>query len=82
MWDPQRLTTLWACMAYYRDSFTYFTYYNIISVILNKENKKRNWEKCMKEISQLIVSKRHLSAVVLVMNQLQVSWRYSRSFLK
>jgi hypothetical protein len=24
MWDPQRLTTLWACTACYRDSFTYF----------------------------------------------------------
>jgi hypothetical protein len=25
MWDPQRLTTLWAFTACYRDSFTYFT---------------------------------------------------------
>jgi hypothetical protein len=25
MWDPQCLTTLWASMAYYRDTFT-FTY--------------------------------------------------------
>jgi hypothetical protein len=24
MWDPQRLTTLWAFTACYRDSFTYF----------------------------------------------------------
>jgi hypothetical protein len=23
MWDPQRLTTLWASMAWYRDSFTF-----------------------------------------------------------
>jgi hypothetical protein len=23
MWDPQRLTTLWASMACYRDSFTF-----------------------------------------------------------
>jgi hypothetical protein len=27
MWDPQRLTTLWAFTACYRDSFTYF-YFN------------------------------------------------------
>jgi hypothetical protein len=25
MWEPQRLTTLWASTACYRDSFTYFT---------------------------------------------------------
>jgi hypothetical protein len=25
MWDPQRLTTLWASTACYRDSFTFFT---------------------------------------------------------
>jgi hypothetical protein len=24
MWDPQRLTTLWASMAWYRDSFTFY----------------------------------------------------------
>jgi hypothetical protein len=24
LWDPQRLTTLWASMAWYRDSFTFF----------------------------------------------------------
>jgi hypothetical protein len=24
MWDPQRLTTLWASMACYMDSFTFF----------------------------------------------------------
>jgi hypothetical protein len=23
LWDPQRLTTLWASMAWYRDSFTF-----------------------------------------------------------
>jgi hypothetical protein len=26
MWEPRRLTTLWAFMACYRDSFTFFTY--------------------------------------------------------
>jgi hypothetical protein len=25
MWEPRRLTTLWAFTAYYRDSFTFFT---------------------------------------------------------
>jgi hypothetical protein len=24
MWEPRRLTTLWACMAYYRDSFSFY----------------------------------------------------------
>jgi hypothetical protein len=24
MWDPRRLTTLWASTAWYRDSFTFF----------------------------------------------------------
>jgi hypothetical protein len=28
MWEPQRLITMWASMAYYRDSFA-FTYSNI-----------------------------------------------------
>jgi hypothetical protein len=27
MWDPQRLTTLWAFTACYRDSFTFFRGY-------------------------------------------------------
>jgi hypothetical protein len=32
MWDPQRLTTLWAFTACYRDSFTFiFTYVLIIT---------------------------------------------------
>jgi hypothetical protein len=26
MWEPQRLTTLWASMACYRDSFTFFLF--------------------------------------------------------
>jgi hypothetical protein len=26
MWEPRRLTTLWAFMACYRDSFTFFTF--------------------------------------------------------
>jgi hypothetical protein len=25
MWEPRRLTTLWAAMACYRDSFTFFS---------------------------------------------------------
>jgi hypothetical protein len=28
MWEPRRLTTLWASTAYYRDSFT-FTFYKL-----------------------------------------------------
>jgi hypothetical protein len=28
MWDPQRLTTLWAFTAWYRDSFTFLLYFN------------------------------------------------------
>jgi hypothetical protein len=27
MWEPQHLTTLWAFMACYRDSYTLFTFY-------------------------------------------------------
>jgi hypothetical protein len=27
-WEPRRLTTQWASTACYRDSFTYFYYYN------------------------------------------------------
>jgi hypothetical protein len=27
MWEPQRLTTLWASIACYKDSFTFFTSY-------------------------------------------------------
>jgi hypothetical protein len=26
MWDPRRLTALWASVAFYRDSFTFFTF--------------------------------------------------------
>jgi hypothetical protein len=29
MWEPERLTTLWAFMACYRDSFTFMCKYNI-----------------------------------------------------
>jgi hypothetical protein len=36
MWEPRRLTTLWASTACYRDSFTFylhiFYFYNIIIV--------------------------------------------------
>jgi hypothetical protein len=35
MWDPQRLTTLWASTACYRDSFTFLP-----TQSLNKELKK------------------------------------------
>jgi hypothetical protein len=28
IWEPQRLTTLWASMADYRDSFTFFFHHN------------------------------------------------------
>jgi hypothetical protein len=38
MWDPQRLTTLWASMTGYRDSFTFFTSIYIYDL---KENRKR-----------------------------------------
>jgi hypothetical protein len=34
MWEPQRLTNLWASTAYYRDSFTYF-YFTSMYVILD-----------------------------------------------
>jgi hypothetical protein len=30
MWEPQHLTTLWAFTAWYRDSFTFFTFTHII----------------------------------------------------
>jgi hypothetical protein len=30
MWEPRRLTTLWASTACYRDSFTFFPLYNVI----------------------------------------------------
>jgi hypothetical protein len=30
MWDPQRLTTLWASMACYRDSFTFYIHIHAI----------------------------------------------------
>jgi hypothetical protein len=34
MWDPQRLTNLWASMACYRDSFTLpSTYVNLLHLI-------------------------------------------------
>jgi hypothetical protein len=28
MWEPRRLTTLWASMACYRDSFTFFMHFS------------------------------------------------------
>jgi hypothetical protein len=33
MWDPQRLTTLWAFTACYRDSFYFYFTYNDIELI-------------------------------------------------
>jgi hypothetical protein len=27
MWEPQRLTTLWASTTYYKNSFTFFVYF-------------------------------------------------------
>jgi hypothetical protein len=42
MWDPQRLTTLWAFTACYRDSFTFFTF--IVKVLL-----KTNLRACVLE---------------------------------
>jgi hypothetical protein len=38
MWDPQRLTTLWASMACYRDSFIFFTI-QLKAVISGKKGK-------------------------------------------
>jgi hypothetical protein len=35
MWDPQRLTTLWACMACYRDSFTFLLLYIYIYIYIH-----------------------------------------------
>jgi hypothetical protein len=30
-WEPCRLTTAWACMIYYRDSFTFFFFWPCLS---------------------------------------------------
>jgi hypothetical protein len=42
MWDPQRLTTLWAFSARYKDSFT-FTFYNEIKRRNLHQNLSDNW---------------------------------------
>jgi hypothetical protein len=34
MWEPRRLTTLWAFKACYRDSFTFFTFFIIMIIIV------------------------------------------------
>jgi hypothetical protein len=34
MWEPRRLTTLWASTACYRDSFTFFTDYQLLINII------------------------------------------------
>jgi hypothetical protein len=36
MWEPQRLTTLWAFRACYRESFTFYLYYNVKKKISNR----------------------------------------------
>jgi hypothetical protein len=33
MWEPRRLTSLWAYMAYYRDSFTFLTFFLVVPVL-------------------------------------------------
>jgi hypothetical protein len=38
MWQPQRLTTLWAFMACYRDSFTLYQFALKDKIILAKKN--------------------------------------------
>jgi hypothetical protein len=38
MWEPRRLTILWAFTAYYRDSFTLFTFIIIILIIMTIVN--------------------------------------------
>jgi hypothetical protein len=32
MWEPWRLITLWASMACYRDSFSFFFFYNLVKI--------------------------------------------------
>jgi hypothetical protein len=44
MWEPRRLTTLWASTACYRDSFTFFTYVNISVDHNNFIIVINNWE--------------------------------------
>jgi hypothetical protein len=47
MWEPQRLTTLWAFTAWYRDSFTFFhllLHYNIytpVDGVIHKRKRKQ-----------------------------------------
>jgi hypothetical protein len=48
MWDPQLLTTLWASMACYRDSFTFITFTVLHS--LNKSGRENYETKCRSEI--------------------------------
>jgi hypothetical protein len=42
MWDPQRLTTLWASMAWYRDSFTLWVQTKSDGDLWLLSNKGRN----------------------------------------
>jgi hypothetical protein len=60
MWEPRRLTTLWAFMACYRDSFTFFLYeqhdtrWHFSFILLNILSKLtrtwRLWELVMSEL--------------------------------
>jgi hypothetical protein len=40
MWEPQRLTTLWASMASYRDSFTFLPYLKEVKAIESEANQE------------------------------------------
>jgi hypothetical protein len=42
MWEPRRLTTLWASMACYRDSFTYYLMNRFMFAINEHNNVHRN----------------------------------------
>jgi hypothetical protein len=51
MWEPRRLTNLWASTACYRDSFTFFFYlYLILKLFLQATYKLLNSER---EVSTL-----------------------------
>jgi hypothetical protein len=44
MWEPRRLTTLWASMACYRDSFTFFffTFFRNVGELVDYTVRRRN----------------------------------------
>jgi hypothetical protein len=52
MWEPRRLTTLWAFTACYRDSFS-FTFYKVCKTIMQKHKKKHAYALCKLKLGNI-----------------------------